>query len=518
MIKIAFISPSFSKATKSKGYSSESMKKIRGKYCSFVAPLTGGIFAALTPPEDEFIFIDETIEDIDFDLNPDLVAITTMSVQANRSYMIAAEFKKRGATIVIGGIHASVLPEEVAQHCDAVAIGEGEHTWPALLEDFKNGALKKVYDAKDYPPVTEFVHPKYSIYKNDRYFTFPLQATKGCPYNCDFCSIKHSSGHRYRMKPVEDLMQDIDETEKYNDNSLAGVERKSYFFIDDNLYVNREYTKKIFAAMAEKNIMWDGQGTIDTASDAEVVELMAKSGCRSFNFGLESISTLALKEINKPKVNLDANYAVASQTLLDKGIVPGAFFIVGFDDDDVTSFERTMEFIKENDMLQTILSMLTPYPGTKLHERMSAEGRIFNTSFENYNSWHCVFTPKQMTADELQAGFYWLSLQMASMEHSKRAIEKFWENPVWRDKPRLKLAERVILLAIAQVKLRSKWYKQYRRFLTWAAFHPKARDFRFVVWFMLRNELAGYANFTEHYNPAERRRKRAESASAKSSS
>jgi radical SAM superfamily enzyme YgiQ (UPF0313 family) len=315
------------------------------------------------------------------------------------------------------------------------------------------------------------------------------------------------------MKSVEDLMQDIDEAEKYNDNKLAGVERKSYFFIDDNLYVNREYTKTIFAAMAEKNILWDGQGTINTASDPEVVELMAKSGCRSFNFGLESISELALKEINKPKFNVAADYAVATQNLLDKGIVPGAFFIVGFDDDDVTSFERTMEFIKENDMLQTILSMLTPYPGTKLHERMSEEGRIFNANFDNYNSWQCVFTPKQMTADELQAGFYWLSLQMASMEHSKRAIEKFWENPVWSNKPRLRLIERLILLGIAGVKLRGKWYKSYRRYLTWAAFHPKARDFRFVVWFMLRNELAGYAYFTEHYNPAERRRKRAQSKS-----
>jgi radical SAM superfamily enzyme YgiQ (UPF0313 family) len=508
MCKILFISPSFGRAMKASGYASVVVEKIKGKQCSFVAPLVGGIFGALTPPEDEFIFIDEAVEDIDFESNPDLVALSTMSVQANRSYQIAGEFRKRGITVVIGGIHASVMTEEVAQHCDAVALGEGENTWPALLEDFKCGRLKKVYDAKDYPPVTKLIHPKYSVYKNDRYFTFPLQATKGCPYHCDFCSIKYSSGHRYRMKPVEELMQDIDEAEKYNDNSLAGVERKGYFFVDDNLYVNRKYTKKLFAAMAEKNIVWDGQGTIDTASDEEVVELMAKSGCRSFSFGLESISELSLKEVNKPKCNIDADYAVANQTLLNKGIVPGAFFIVGFDNDDVTSFEKTMQFVEENDLIQTILSMLTPYPGTELHERMSREGRIFSGNFENYNSWRCVFTPKQMTADELQAGFCWLSLEMGSIDHSKRAVEKFWENPVCREKPTLRLVERIILLGIALVKLRGKQFERYRRFLTWAAFNPRARDFRFIMWFTLRNELAEYARFAEHYNPAEQRRNR----------
>jgi radical SAM superfamily enzyme YgiQ (UPF0313 family) len=507
MSKIVFISPSSARSVKSGGFESVVMQRLKGRYCSFIAPLSVAIFATLTPPEHSFIFVDEEIDTVDFDgLNPDLVAITTMSVQAMRAYQIAGEFKKRGATIVIGGIHASVMTEEVVDHCDAAVVGEGENIWPILLEDFKNGTLKKVYDAKDYPPVTEFVAPKYSIYKNDNYLTFPIQATKGCPYNCDFCSIRYSSGHKYRMKPVEDVIKDIEEAEKYNDFSKGGVERKSYFFVDDNLYVNRAYTQKLFAAMAEKDISWDGQGTINTASDEETVELMAKSGCRSFNFGLESISELALKEINKPKINVDADYATAIKTLMDKGIIPGAFFISGFDEDDVTAFEKTMDFIRETNLLQTVLSMLTPYPGTELYRRMRESKRIFNDSWGSYNSWQCVYTPKQMTADELQAGFHWLTLQMSSVQYSKQAVKKLWEHPVWKRKPKLTIFERLLLIAIASVKLWGKWYGEFRRFLLWAAFYPQSRDFRFLIWFVLRNELAGYSYFTAHYNPAEKRR------------
>jgi radical SAM superfamily enzyme YgiQ (UPF0313 family) len=515
MSRIVFISPSFGKTQKSSGFSSEAIKRIKGKYCSFIAPLAPAIFATLTPPEHTFIFVDEEIETIDYEaLEADLVAITAMTVQANRAYQIAGEFTKRGAVVVIGGIHASVMPEEASKHCNSVMIGEGEGIWPTLLEDFGKGTMRKVYRADEFPPVTTLVKPDYSIYKHDFYFTFPLQATKGCPYKCDFCSIKHSSGHRYRTKPVEDVMRDIEEAEKYNDNSKAGVERKSYFFVDDNLYVNREYTKRLFMAMAEKEIIWDGQGTLNTASDDEIVELMAASGCRSFSFGLESISDAALEEANKPKCNIDVDYSTAIKTLSDKGIVPGAFFIVGFDSDDVTIFEETLAFIKTTQLLQSSHNLLTPYPGTELHKRLSSEGRIYTQTWEDYNSWRCVYTPKKMSSEELQAGFFWLGLQTASLDHSKKAIERFWENPAWRKKPTLRLVERLILIFIAKLRLNGPRFKDYRRFLSWAAFHPKARDFRFIMWFVVRNELASYAAYSEHYNPAEKRRARQENATS----
>jgi radical SAM superfamily enzyme YgiQ (UPF0313 family) len=510
MARIVFVSPSSAKSLKIGGFTSDAMKAVKGKRCSFIAPLAPAIFARLTPSHHTFIFIDEEIEDFYHEeLNADLVAITAMSVQANRSYQIAGDFRRLGVPVVIGGIHASVMTEDVMPHCDSVMIGEGENTWPAMLEDFERGELKKVYNAKDFPPVTEMVRPDYSIYKHDQYFTFPLQATKGCPYNCDFCSIRYASGHKYRMKSIEDVVADIQEAETFNDMSLAGAERKSYFFVDDNLYVNREYTKKLFGAMAELDVVWDGQGTINTASDPEVVELMAKSGCRSFSFGLESISPEALAEVNKPKVNTDADYATAIKTLSDKGIVPGAFFIVGFDNDDITVFEDTLAFMKETHLLQTIVSMLTPYPGTELHRRMEEENRIFTKSWEHYNSWRCVFIPKKMTVDDLQAGFYWLGLQMSRLEYIKEAVEVFWENPAWADKPRLKIFERLVLLGMAAVKMRgSRAFKGYRKFLYWAALHPKARDFRFIVWLVIRTELAGISSYLTHYNPAEEKRKR----------
>ncbi|MDR2106381.1 MAG: B12-binding domain-containing radical SAM protein [Coriobacteriales bacterium] len=463
------------------------------------------IFAALTPEKHEFIYIDEELEKIDYDsLKPDLVAITAMSAQAGRAYYIAKRFKLRGARTVIGGIHACVRTEEVVGRCDSVIVGAGENIWPVLLEDFERGEMKEVYNAKDFPPVTGFVTPKYSACRYDRYYVFPIQATRGCPYKCDFCSIKYSSGHRYMMRPVEDVVANLREAEKYNGR---GIDQKSYFFVDDNLYVNREYTKSLFQAMADAKlgIVWDGQGTVDTASDEEVVSLMAKSGCRSFSFGFESVYAESLKEANKPKCNNVENYDTVIKNLYKHGIAAGGFFIVGFDTDGPEVFQDTVEFIKRFDLFQTIASLLTPFPGTELYNRLDGEGRIFERDWTYYNSWSCVYEPKQLSVDELQAGFQWLGLQITSMEQAKRSVEVFWENAAWSNARTLNPIERLALVGIALVKLRGPHFHDYRKFLLWAARHPKAKNFRFILWAMMRNELAG--KFPEHacYNPAERR-------------
>jgi radical SAM superfamily enzyme YgiQ (UPF0313 family) len=308
------------------------------------------------------------------------------------------------------------------------------------------------------------------------------------------------------MKPVEEVVKDIQEAEKYNDNSKWGVERKSYFFVDDNLYVNREYTKKLFKAMAGLGIEWDGQGTMNTASDPEVLDLMAASGCRSFSFGFESISPVALAEAKKPKCNVVEDYSKVIDILHEHGIAAGGFFIVGFDGDDPTVFEELLKFLKDMNMFQSIVSLLTPYPGTELHERINGEGRIFTSSWEKYNSWTCVFTPKRMSAEDLQAGFHWLGIQISTLDHIKKVIAGLWETSYWSKKPSLTLIERLILLFIAQFKLPGKLFKPFRNFLRWAATRSRARDFRFIMWAMLRKELASYAYYATYYNPAERQR------------
>jgi radical SAM superfamily enzyme YgiQ (UPF0313 family) len=508
MSKIVFINPSFGKLIKPEGLGSSLTKAIKGKDYAHIPNLSGLIFAALTPEHHSFTYLDEEIETIDCgELDADLIAITAMSAQANHAYEMADQFRERGITVVMGGIHASVMSEEAALHCDAVAIGEGEHTWPAMLEDFESGTLKQFYNAKDFPPVTDLVSPRYDAFRYDQYYTFPIQATRGCPYNCDFCSVKHSSGHRYRMRPVEDVVNDIRQAERYNDGGKGGFERKTYFFVDDNLYVNREYSKKLFTAIADADldIIWDGQGTVDTASDEEVVELMARSGCRSFSFGFESINTESLKEANKPKCNVVENYQTAIENLHKHGIASGGFFIVGFDMDDVDVFRKTLDFIKHFSLLQPFISLLTPFPGTELYERVKDEGRIFEEDWALYNSWACVYTPKRMSVEELQAGFHWLGKQVTSLDLTRNTLEKFWENGAWVGMPGLTMGERLLMFAIALVKLRGGQFKPYRKFLYWAARHPKAKSFSIIIWAMMRSELVEQFSEYDCYDPAERR-------------
>ncbi|MDR0417013.1 MAG: B12-binding domain-containing radical SAM protein [Propionibacteriaceae bacterium] len=466
--------------------------------------------ANLTPPEYEFTYIDEDIEDIDFDTPADLVGITCMTAQAHRAYRIAEEFRKRGVPVVFGGIHAAVCPAEVARHCDAMVIGEAEHSWPALLEDFRHGRLKPVYRATDFPPVTELTSPRVDVIKHGFYVNFPIQATRGCPYDCDFCSIRHSAGNEYRMKPVEQIVEEIRAYEHYNDGGPAGVLHRSYFFVDDNFYVNRGYVIELLTALKELDITWHGQATVNVARDDEVLQLMAESGCRSFQFGFESLSPRSLLEANKPRVNKIEDYGVIIEKVQSHGILVGGYFIFGFDSDTIDVFESTVDFVKETKIAQPMLNILTPYPGTRLYNRMA--DRIIDPNWSNYNAWKSVFTPAQMTADELQFGLYWAAMQVIDMDMIRTGLENFWRQGPWSNLPTLTTTERLVLLYIA-ARLRRSGEKRFTRFLIWAATHPKACDFRNIMWQIMRTNQIALVRYIA-FNPAERRRELAAARAA----
>jgi len=475
--KIAFINPKM-KDLPVELWTSKIMRSLVGDNVRSALKLAPMVFAAITPPHYDFIYLDEEYEEINFQMDVDLVAITAMTTQANRGYHIADHFRKRGIPVIIGGIHASVLPEEASVHCDAVMIGEGENTWPEMLKDFEQGALKKFYNARDYPPVTELISPKIDSVDHNRYLLFPLQATRGCPYDCDFCSIKHSSGHRYRMKPVAQVIAEIKEYEKYN-QSKGSVTKKSYVFIDDNLYVNQNYIKELFTEMGKLDITWTGQGTIDVAFDEEVVALMAKSGCRSYAVGLESISDESLKEVNKPKINQTATYDVAFQNLIRHGIMPAGYLIYGFDTDDPQVFKRTADFIANKHLMQPYFNVLTPYPGTRLYDRIKKEGRIFEENWDHYNSLTPVFTAKQLSPALIDAGLGWASKQVANIDAIKKQLIHFWSHGPWPHLRTLTFKERFILTLLS-LKLR-KFDPDYGRFLFWAARQKNACDFASII-------------------------------------
>jgi radical SAM superfamily enzyme YgiQ (UPF0313 family) len=472
---------------------------------TFMPKLSAMILAGLTPDTYEFVYVDQDIEEIDYDIAADLIAITCMTAQSSQAYRIAGEFRKRGLPVVFGGIHVAVRPEEVARHCDTLVVGEAEHSWPALLEDFERGEMKAVYRSTDFPPVTQLTAPRTDIIQHDRYVNFPLQATRGCPYDCDFCSIKHSSGHHYRMKPVEAVVADIQAYERFNADGPGRILKRPYFFIDDNLYVNRGYVIELLRALIPLGITWHAQGTVNMANDDEVLQLMAASGCRSFQFGFESISPEALKEANKPRVNKVDNYVKIINKVQSYGIIVGGYFIFGFDSDTDEVFERTVDFVKSANLSQAMLNTLTPYPGTRLYDRMA--DRIVDHHWANYNAWGSVFTPAQMTADDLQAGLYWAGLEVVSSDHLKTSLSYFWEQGPWPHIQTLTRFERLALVYMG-LNLAANGMARSAGFLFWAARQKKACDFRMIVWQVMRTDLIEPTR-PRAYNPAERRRLKA---------
>jgi radical SAM superfamily enzyme YgiQ (UPF0313 family) len=275
------------------------------------------------------------------------------------------------------------------------------------------------------------------------------------------------------LKPVEQVVEEIRALERYN----TGRFKKNYQFVDDNLYVNREYAKKLFQAIAPLGISWHGQGTLNTANDDEILQLMAKSGCRIFSIGFESISEASLQEANKDKVNKVDAYEQAVQNIIRHGMIPGGFFIFGFDNDNKGTFRETVEFILEKHIVNPTFCILTPFPGTKLGKRL--EERVFDWSWRKYGVVHCVFQPKNMSPEELEHSFYGVAKKMASLDVVRKQLRYFWDQGPWKTNPPLTLAERLALV-LTGMKL-GRRDGELRKFALWAARQRNATDLFIIV-------------------------------------
>lgn len=484
-MNIVFINPSEDRYSRGV-WQSKLLRVILGKSRSVMPKLSAMIFAALTPERHRFVYIDEETDYVKHDIDADLVAITMVTEQATRAYQIAGEFRRRGKTVVMGGIHASVRREEAASHCDSIMLGEGEHTWPAMLEDFENGRLKKIYDSRDYPPVEKLISPRLDVVNFDHYLSFPIQATRGCPYNCEFCSIEFSSGHQYRMKPVEQVVAEIRAFQSYNSGGFAKVLTKGFYFVDDNLYVNREYVKELMIALKPLGIKFDCQGTVNIAKDEEILKLMAEAGCRSLAIGFESINPGSLAEANKPKVNHIEEYQAVIRNMAKYGIVVVGYFIFGFDHDEVSVFETTLDFVKGSDLVMSFSNLLTPYPGTRFYDRI--KDRIYNISPNAYNAWTAVFTPKSMSAEDLQTGVLWFGIEITDLDFMWTQLKKFWSYGPWETNPPINFGERVALIYVG-IRMFFAGEPAYTRFAFRVAFCRNAADFQEIFWFMRRYDL-----------------------------
>ena len=356
--------------------------------------LTLGVISALTPPEIEVDVVEEEIDPIDFDKQYDLVGISCMTTSAPRAYQLSAAFRKNGAKVVLGGIHPTVMPEEAIAHCDCVVIGEAEGCWGELIRDFKQNRLKKFYRSFNCD-LAKFPIPRLN-HNHTPFKVTPIFCSRGCPYNCEFCSVTDLYGKKIRHRRVRDIVKEI-----------ATRESKKFFFLDDNIMGDVRFATELFTALADLKIRWVGQASISLSKNRALLKLAQRSGCAGLFIGLESVSSENLKKLRKTPGN-SADYAEAINIIRDAEILLHASLVFGFDDDDRSIFGKTLEFLEKNKVPTATFNILTPYPGTALFDRFKKEGRLLSQNWQDYNHRTVVFRPKNLTPEELAEGFNWL--------------------------------------------------------------------------------------------------------------
>ena len=359
-------------------------------------PLAPAVLSALTPREISRVFYNDSLEPIPFAEPTDLVAMNVEAYTAKRAYQIASEYRRRGVPVIMGGVHATLCPEDVAQYADAVVIGEAEEIWESVLADAERGALKTFYHTANRPNRLH-AHPDRSIFGNQNYLPLGLVETgRGCHFRCDFCSVQSAYQHTYAWHDTEDVIEEIKKQRK-----------PLYFFVDDNISANLERAKAFLRALIPLKIRWVSQCSVNAACDEEFVQLMALSGCYGILIGFESLNPNVLKTMKKGSNLMEGAYETGLANLRKYKIRVYATFIFGYDEDDPSSFGTTFKYALEQKFYLAAFNHLMPFPGTPLYQRMEAEHRLRYEKWWLDDSYYfnmIPFQPKNMSAEQLQQG------------------------------------------------------------------------------------------------------------------
>lgn len=397
--------------------------------------------AAYTPEHWDVEIQDEAVRTIDFEYPADMVGISVMTCYAPRAYEVAAEFRKRGVPVVLGGVHPTYCPDEALQHCDAIVTGEAEDSWPRLVADFEAGRMQRHYKMEKFPALENYKPPRVELLSEDAYMTRMCTfTTRGCHFDCEFCSVSPFNGKSTRRRPVSEVIAEITRVKQWVASELVArmgkgslrdalkivtkirlsMEDGSIFaFVDDLHNSNRAYCRELWAALKPLNIKWGCQSTLFLGDDEEMVKLAAESGCVSVFVGMESIFEESLGETHKP-FNKVKKFEEEIKMFHDHGIMVNPGIVFGFDNDDESVFERTVEFLIKNRCELAYFNVLTPLPGTPLYARYEAAGRIFDRNWAHYDGKYVTFYPTRMTAEQLQEGFYWA-------QHTFYSIPNIWK-------------------------------------------------------------------------------------------
>jgi radical SAM superfamily enzyme YgiQ (UPF0313 family) len=357
------------------------------------------LLASLFPKDYEVKIINEAIEEIDFNANVDLVGITGLTCVIRRAYAVADRFRERGVKVILGGVHASLLPGEAKEHSDAVFIGEAEGRLEKILSDFEAGALKPFYKNQEWKDLRSLPLPRRDLLSR-HYSPFfkAIETTRGCPNRCEFCAVPAMNGKRYRTRPLEEVNQEL--------SFIIRKKGEYLFLVDDNVTARKDYALRLFEIFKRHAVKWMGFSTIQIAKDEELLKRAQESGCISLFIGFESLLQENLDGASKRFVNTK-ELSDLIHTVQGHRIGIHGSFIFGFDGDDSTIFRKTIEFVQKNNIELPSFSILTPFPGTPLQKRVEEEGRILDRDWSHYDMSHVVFKPKKMTVQELQDGYLW---------------------------------------------------------------------------------------------------------------
>ena len=356
--------------------------------------------AGLTPDDVELTVLDDIVRKIDPDRDIDgragLAAITVSTKTASRAYELAAAYRRRGVQVVMGGIHPTAMPEEALQHCDVVVMGEAEGLWEKVVADARRGTLQRVYRHTTWPDFRTGPWPKRSVFPSRGYAPIhSVQASRGCPFDCEFCSVTPFLGRTPRLRDPADVAREV-----------ASLGRGWVMFADDNILGHGESSRSLFRELSRVKRKWVGQASLQGMQDRDTLRLMAASGCRAVFIGFESMSRATLvacgKQQNEPREYLDT-----VRRLHDHGIAVWAAFVFGFDEDTPDVFETTVEFARKAGVIMASFGILTPYPGTRLFARLKEEGRLFEERWwlHERRDGFPFFRPKGMSAEQLFAGW-----------------------------------------------------------------------------------------------------------------
>lgn len=359
-------------------------------------PLQLGVLAALTPPDVEVVLYDDRMEEIPYDEPTDLVAITVETYTARRAYEISAEFRKRGVPVVLGGMHPTLIPEEVTPHADAIFIGDAESGWAEVIEDARHGRLKSVYRAPVGRPQTGTLTRR-DLFEGKGYLPVTLlQFSRGCRFACTFCAVSAYFDRTQYCRDVREVVQEIE-----------AQERRFLFFVDDNLLSDFEAAKELCRALIPLKVRWVSQGGIDMTRDRELMDLLVRSGCVGLVVGFESLDDRNLRGMKKAP-NLAGGfdgYKEPIEIIRDYGLQLWAAFTLGHDHDTGESIQRTLEFAMDNKFCFAAFNILVAYPNTPLYRRLEAERRLLYDGkwwlHPEYRFNHACFQPARMSPDEL---------------------------------------------------------------------------------------------------------------------